>query len=156
MPAKRITQYLKKEKIKYKTLKFKPAYTAQEIAASAHIPGRQLAKTVMVELDGEMAMAVLSAAYQIDFKELKKALGVKKTKLSTEKDFEDYLPDCELGSTPPFGNLYDMKVIVDKKLTAEETIAFCSGTPNELIQLAYQDLEKLVQPEVLEFSVLPE
>ena len=156
MPAKRITQYLKEEKIKYKTLKYKTAYTAQEIAASAHIPGRQLAKAVVVELDGEMALAVLSAAYQIDFKELKKALGVKKVKIATEKDFEDHLPDCELGSTPPFGNLYDMKVIVDEKLTAEETIAFCSGKHTELIQLAYQDFAKLVEPEVAEFSVVPE
>ena len=155
MPAKRITQYLKAEKIKYKTLKYKPAYTAQEIAASAHIPGQQLAKTVMVELDGEMAMAVLSASYQIDFKKLKKALGVKKTKLATEKAFEDYLPDCELGSTPPFGNLYEMKVIVDKELSNEEMIAFCSGKITELIQLAYQDFEKLVKPEVVEFSLMP-
>jgi Ala-tRNA(Pro) deacylase len=155
MPAKRITQYLKEEKVKYKTLKYKPAYTAQEIAASAHIPGNQLAKTVIVELDGVMAMAVLSASYQIDFKRLKKALGVKKTKLATEKTFEDFLPDCELGSTPPFGNLYEMKVIVDKALTAEEMIAFCSGKHKELIQLAYKDFEKLVKPEVVDFSLLP-
>ena len=156
MPAKRITQYLKEEKVKYKTIKYKPAYTAQEIAASAHIPGRQLAKAVMIQLEGELAMAVLSAAYQIDFKGLKKALGAKKIKIATEKDFEDQLPDCELGSTPPFGNLYEMKVIVDKKLTAEETIAFCSGKHKELIQLAYADFEKLVKPEVVEFSVVPE
>jgi Ala-tRNA(Pro) deacylase len=155
MPAKRITQYLKKEKVKYKTLKYKPAYTAQEIAASAHIPGRQLAKTVMVEMDGEMAMAVLSAAYQVDFKGLKKTLGVKKVKLATEKAFDDFLPDCELGSTPPFGNLYEMKVIVDKALTAEETIAFCSGTLKELIQLSYQDFERLVKPEIASFSIIP-
>ena len=156
MPAKRVTQYLKKEKVKYKTLKHKPAYTAQEVAASAHIPGRQLAKSVMIELDGEMAMAVLSAAYQIDFKRLKKALGVKKIKLATEQKFEDYLPDCEMGATPPFGNLYDMKVIVDQELTTEEMIAFCSGTHTELIQLSYQDFENLVKPEVIKFSVIPE
>ena len=156
MPAKRVTQYLKKEKVKYKTLKHKSAYTAQEVAASAHIPGRQLAKSVMIEIDGEMAMAVLSAVYQIDFKGLKKALGVKKIKLATEKKFEDYLPDCEMGATPPFGNLYDMKVIVDQELTTEEMIAFCSGTHTELIQLSYQDFENLVKPEVIKFSVIPE
>jgi Ala-tRNA(Pro) deacylase len=152
MPAKRVKQYLKKEKVKYKTIKYKPAYTAQEVAASAHIPGHQLAKAVMVDLDGEMAMAVLSAAYQIDFKGLKKALGVKKVKLATEKEFEDYLPDCELGSTPPFGNLYDLQVIVDQELANEETIAFCSGTHSELIQLNYQDFERLVKPKVISFA----
>ena len=155
MPANGVKQYLKKEKVKYKTLKHKPVYTAQEVAASAHIPGRQLAKTVMIKLDGEMAMAVLPASYQIDFKSLKKALGVKKIKLATEKEFEDYLPDCEMGATPPFGNLYEMQVIVDEELTTQEMIAFCSGTHTELIQLAYQEFERLVKPKVVVFSAKP-
>jgi Ala-tRNA(Pro) deacylase len=152
MPAKRIKEFLKGEKIKYKTLKHKEAFTAQEVAASAHIPGRQLAKTVMVKLDGEIAMAVLSATDKVDFNRLKKALGVKKVKIATEEEFGDLLPDCELGATPPFGNLYDMKVILDEGLAAQEEIAFCSGSHTELIQLKYADFEKAVQPEVVSFS----
>ena len=155
MAAKRVKKYLKDQKVKYKTLKHKEVYTAQEVAASAHIPGRQLAKSVMIKLDKKMAMAVLSAAHQIDFKRLKKALGVKKTKLATEKEFEELLPDCEMGATPPFGNLYDLEVIVDESLSTQETIAFSAGSHTELIQLSYQDFEKLVKPKVVPFSFLP-
>lgn len=155
MTATRIKKYLKSQKTKYKTLKHKPVYTAQEVAASAHIPGRQLAKSVMIKLDNKMAMAVLSAAHQIDFKRLKKALGVKKTKLATEKEFKELLPDCEMGATPPFGNLYDLEVIVDESLSTQEVIAFCAGSHTELIQLSYQDFERLVKPKVVAFSAKP-
>ena len=155
MAAKRVKKYLKEQKVKYKTLKHKEVYTAQEVAASAHIPGRQLAKSVMIKLDKKMAMAVLSAVHQIDFKRLKKPLGVKKTKLATEKEFEDLLPDCEGGATPPFGNLYEMEVILDESLSKQEMIAFCAGTHTELIQLSYQDFEKLVKPKVVPFSIMP-
>jgi Ala-tRNA(Pro) deacylase len=155
MTAARIKEYLDSQKVKYTILKHSPVYTAQEVAASAHIPGRQLAKTVMIKLDGEMSMVVLPASCQVNFDALKKALGVKKVKLATEKEFEDLLPDCEGGATPPFGNLYDLKVIADKSLSKQEMIAFCAGSHTELIQLSYQDFEKLVKPQVVAFSFMP-
>jgi Ala-tRNA(Pro) deacylase len=155
MPAKRVKEYLKKQKVKYKTIKYKPVYTAQEVAAAAHIPGSQLAKTVMVNHDDEITMVVLAAIYQVDFKRLKKILGAKKVKLATEKEFKDLFPDCETGAAPPFGNLYEMKVIVDKTLTDQERIAFRAGSHKELIQLAYADFEKSVQPKIASFSIQP-
>lgn len=155
MTAARIKEYLDSQKVKYTILKHSPVYTAQEVAASAHIPGRQLAKTVMIKLDGEMSMAILPAACQVNFDALKKTLKVKKVKLATEKEFKDLLPDCEIGATPPFGNLYDMKVIADKSLSTQEVIAFCAGSHTELIQLSYQDFKKLVKPKVVAFSFMP-
>ena len=65
MPVKKLKEFLDKEKIKYVSIVHSPAYTAQEVAASAHITGRELAKTVIVQLDGEMAMAVLPANRKI-------------------------------------------------------------------------------------------
>ena len=53
MPVKKLKEYLDKEKIKYVSIVHSPAYTAQEVAASAHITGKELAKTVIVQLDGE-------------------------------------------------------------------------------------------------------
>ena len=57
------------------TIKHSPAYTAQEVAASAHIPGKEMAKTVMVKLDGRLAMAVLPASSHVNFARLKNAAG---------------------------------------------------------------------------------
>jgi Ala-tRNA(Pro) deacylase len=155
MTAARVIDYLKGEKVKYKILKHKTAYTAQEVAAAASIPGDQLAKAVMIKLDGEMAMAVLSATCRVNFDHIKKTLKVKKAKLATEKEFTELLPDCEGGATPPFGNLYDMLVYLDEALTKQEMIAFSGGSHTELIQMKYKDFEKLVKPKIFPCSYKP-
>ena len=71
MPVKKLKDFLDSNNIKYVTVTHSVAYTAQQIAGSSHIPGKELAKTVMVKIDGEMAMAVLPASYQVDFELLK-------------------------------------------------------------------------------------
>jgi Ala-tRNA(Pro) deacylase len=153
MSASKLRPFLEEQKVKYKVIEHDPAYTAQEIASSAKIPGRQLAKTVMVKIDGKMAMAVLPAAYRVDFDRLKKGLGATKVELATEQEFKDMFPDCEVGAMPPFGNLYDMQVIVAESLAEEVVIAFCAGSHTELIQLSYKDFERLVKPKALPFSI---
>ena len=152
MPAKKLKKFLNSSKVKYKAIKHSPAYTAQEIAASAHVPGRELAKTVIINVDGTMAMAVMPAPEQIDFKLLKKALGAKRVKLASEKEFADSFPECEPGAMPPFGNLYDMDVYVAESLTEDEQITFNAGSHSELIRLDYKDFEKLVEPKVVNFT----
>jgi Ala-tRNA(Pro) deacylase len=153
MAPNKVREFLDSKKIKYTSVKHSEVYTAQEIAASAHIPGRQLAKTVMVKIDGDMAMAVLPAPYKVDFNSLKKATKAKKVTLASEDDFKDLFPDCEVGAMPPFGNLYEMNVYADESLAEEIEIAFCAGSHTELIRLAYKDFAKLVEPTVLSFSV---
>jgi Ala-tRNA(Pro) deacylase len=155
MTAARVIEYLNSQKVKYTILKHATAYTAQEVAASASVPGDQLAKAVMVKLDGEMAMVVLSATCRVNFDHLKKTLKVKKAKLATEREFTKLLPDCEGGATPPFGNLYDMKVYLDEALTEQEMITFSAGSHTELIQLKSKDFVKLVKPEIFPCSYKP-
>lgn len=152
MPVAKLKQFLDRNKVKYVTIQHSPAYTAQEIAATAHISGKEVAKTVMVTVDDELAMAVVPATAKVDFARLKKAAGAKKVKLASEQEFENKFPECELGAMPPFGNLYDMKVFVAKELTADEDIAFNAGTHSELVRLPYGDFERLVKPEVLDFA----
>ncbi len=152
MPVKKLTTFLDERKVKYVTIRHSPSYTAQEIAASAHIPGKELAKTVMVKLDGKMAMAVLPASQRVDFDMLKQAAGVGKVELATEDEFREMFPGCELGAMPPFGNLYGMEVYVADGLAEDEEIAFNAGSHTELIKLAYKDFERLAQPRVIEFA----
>jgi len=154
MPTQRLKEFLDSNKVKYVAISHSQAFTAQEIAASAHIPGRQLAKTVMVTLDGEMAMAVLPATDRVDLKLLKKAAGVKKAKLAGEQEFKDLFPDCEIGAMPPFGNLYDLDVYVAASLVEGEEIAFNAGSHTELIRMAYADFERLVKPKVVELTLV--
>jgi Ala-tRNA(Pro) deacylase len=112
VPATKIKEFLDSNHVRYSTLSHSVAYTAQEIASLAHIPGKELAKTVMVKLDGKLAMAVLPASNQVDLEALKNAAGAKEVRLSTESEFKYQFPDCEPGAMPPFGNLYDMPVFV--------------------------------------------
>ncbi len=151
MPVKKLKDFLDSNGIKYVTIGHSRAYTAQEVAASSHIPGKELAKTVMVKIDGEMAMVVLPASRSVDFSLLKQTLEAKNVELATEQEFQGMFPECEVGAMPPFGNLYGMKVYVSKSLTEDEQIAFNAGSHTELIKLAYKDFENLVKPEVVEF-----
>ncbi len=152
MPVKRLKAFLDEHHVKYVTISHSRAYTAQEIAAKAHIPGREMAKTVMVKIDGTMAMAVLPASFQIDFDLLREATGAREVELATEAEFKDLFPECEPGAMPPFGNLYGMDVFVANRLAEDEEIAFNAGTHTELIKMAYPDFVRLVQPVVLQFS----
>lgn len=152
MPIQKLKEFLDSHHVKYLTISHSPAYTAQEIAASAHIPGKELAKTVMVKVDGKLAMAVLPAPYQIDFDGLKESTGAETVELATEDEFHNQFPTCESGTMPPFGNLYGMEVFVAEPLTEDVAIVFQAGSHTELIQLLYEDFERLVQPMILKFA----
>jgi Ala-tRNA(Pro) deacylase len=153
MPVKKLKEFLDSNSIKYITVSHSRAFTAQETAASAHIPVKELAKTVMIKINGKMAMAVLPASCKVDFDLLKKATGAATIEIANEKEFKDLFPDCEIGAMPPFGNLYSMEVFVAKSLTEDREIAFNAGSHRELVKLAYKDFEKLVKPKVITFSV---
>jgi Ala-tRNA(Pro) deacylase len=146
MPLAKLREFLNANDVKYITISHSPAYTAQEIAAAAHIPGQQIAKTVMVKLDGATAMAVIPAPTHVDLKRLADAAGAKQAELATEEEFSELFPNCETGAMPPFGNLYDMTVVVDAELQKDEQIAFNAGSWSELVQMARADFERLVQP----------
>jgi Ala-tRNA(Pro) deacylase len=149
MSESRLKEFLDKEHVKYVTINHSPAFTAQEIAATAHIPGKELAKTVVVKIDGEMAMMVTAANEQVKLNSLKESLGANAVDLASEYEFKDAFPDCETGAMPPFGNLYGMKVFVSQALREDDQIAFNAGSHSELIRLPYTEFERLVEPTAL-------
>ncbi len=149
MPMKKLKEYLDSNKVKYTCITHSPAYTAQEIAQSAHVSGDTLAKTVIIKLNGKMAMVVLPATMKVNFAMLQKELGNDSVVLADEFEFKDKFPGCEPGAMPPFGNLYDMEVYVAKRLSHDETIAFNAGSHTELIQLSYKDFADLAKPTVI-------
>jgi Ala-tRNA(Pro) deacylase len=153
MPVKQLREFLDKNHVKYVVISHSPAYTAQEIAASAHIPGHELAKTVIVKIDGELAMAVLPASSHVNLDLLGESIGVDHIELADEFEFRDRFGDCELGAMPPFGNLYGMDVYVADELTVDDRIAFNAGSHTELIQLSFEDFDRLAQPKIVRFAV---
>jgi Ala-tRNA(Pro) deacylase len=152
MPVNRLKQYLDENKVRYVSVRHSQAFTAQEIAATAHIPGKELAKTVMVKLDDKLAMVVLPASRRIDMERLKQATQARHLELASESDFRSRFPECETGAMPPFGNLYDLDVFVEESLCDDDEIAFNAGSHTELIRMAYRDYERLVHPRHAEFA----
>ena len=149
MPTKKLKEFLDSNKIKYVSITHSSAYTAMEIAALAHVPGKDLAKTVMIKINGHMAMAVLPATHMIKMDLLKKAVGLDNVRLATEQEFKDKFADCEVGAMPPFGNLYNLEVYASDSL---KEIVFNSGSHTELIKMNYKDFERLVNPKIAQIS----
>ena len=147
--------YLRESKVPFQVQHHAVAYTAQEVAAAEHIPGRMLAKVVMVLGDGKLAMFVLPAPARLDLEKVAAALGIKEARLAHEEEFADRFPGCEVGAMPPFGNLYDLPVYVDKSLAEDETIVFEAGTHTDTMSMKYADYERLAKPASAEFARHP-
>lgn len=153
MPVKKLQRFLDEQGVKYVTINHSPAYTAREVAASTLVPRALFAKTVMIKVDGTMAMAVLPASRRVDLDRLSAELGAGHVEIASEQEFADAFPGCEVGAMPPFGNLYDMDVYVAEKLTEDDDIAFNAGSHTQIIQMGYRDYENLVKPKIVRFAV---
>jgi Ala-tRNA(Pro) deacylase len=149
MPAKKLEQFLENQHVSFASISHKPTYTAQETAEAAHVPGLELAKTIMVQLDGKMAMVVVPATSKVVLQDLREIAGAGRVRFATEEEFRSLFPDCEVGAMPPFGNLYGLEVFVAPAIAAEKEIAFNAGTHTELIKMRYDDFERLVHPRVV-------
>jgi len=144
--------YLRENKVPFQVQHHAVAYTAQEVAAAEHVPGRMLAKVVVLLGDGKLSMFVMPAPARVDVEKAAAVLGAKEARLAHEDEFADRFPGCEVGAMPPFGNLYDIPLYVDKSLSEDETIVFEAGTHTDTMSMKYADFERLVKPTVAEFA----
>lgn len=150
--SKRVATVLDENGIDYEHLEHEPAYTAQEVAEAEHVPGKEIAKCVILTGGDAFLMAVLPATRNVDVEALAEAAGATDLRLANEDEFTDLFPGCETGAMAPFGNLYDMPVFVDQTLREDEMITFNAGTHVDAIRMAYADWERLVEPVVASFS----
>jgi Ala-tRNA(Pro) deacylase len=154
MAAKqRLEKYLQEQGVRFDSMTHPVAYTAQEVAAAQHVPGKQLAKVVLVDADGQLVMLVLPASYRVEFPKLKSLLKAKKVRLAKEEEFGGTFTDCEVGAMPPFGNLYDLPVYVDSSLADEKEMVFKVERHTTSMKVGVSDYEKLVKPEIADFAV---
>ncbi len=152
MPLNKLREFLDTYNIRYLIFSHSLAYTAQGVAALTHISGKELAKTVIVKIDGDLAMAVVPASRHVDLRLLKRATGARTVELASEQEFKDKFPDCEAGAMPPFGNLYGMAVYADESLTSVREITFNAGTHRDLLRMDWADLVKLVEPKIVQIT----
>ncbi len=148
MPLSRLREFLDSHNVKYMVISHSLAYTTQGVAALAHVSGKKLAKTVIVKIDGILAMALVPASDHVDLDRLRILTGAQTVEVATEREFKDAFPDCETGAMPPFGNLYDMPVYADVSLAEIEEITFTAGSHRELVRMSWGDMARLVNPMV--------
>lgn len=148
----RLEQYFKENDVSFSVTPHADVYTAQEVAAVEHVPGMYVAKVVIAMVDGKPTMLVLPAPFRVEMPKLTAALRAREGRLATEDEFAGLFPDCELGAMPPFGNLYNVPVVVDRRLVDDPKIVFSAGTHRETMTIAFKDYERLVRPAVAEFA----
>jgi Ala-tRNA(Pro) deacylase len=152
MITPKLKDFLTKNSVRYEIIRHAETFTAQETAHVTHVSGRQVAKTVIVKIDGDMAMAVLPANQKVILQDLRDITGADDVQFATEDEFVDLFPGCEPGAMPPFGNLYGMEVFVSPTLAQQRDILFNAGNHHEVMKIAYKDFERLVEPQVLSFT----
>ncbi len=145
----KLREYLDRNHVQYEVMSHRQAFTAQEVAAAEHIPGKELAKVVMLRSGKEFLMVVLAAPYRVDLKRAQVVLGKSDLVLATEQEFAGLFPQCEPGAMPPFGNLYDLPVYVDESLTKDDAIVFNAGTHTQTVRMKFADFTRTVQPKVV-------
>lgn len=148
-----ISDYLARNHVDYTVIVHPVAYTAQQGAASSHVPGREWAKAVVCIADDQPILAVVPAHNVVDLERVQQLVGAESFRLANESDIAQLYQDCELGAMPPFGPLYGQRVFVDNSLTADPEIVFNAGSHREAIRMRYADFASLVSPTVADIGI---
>jgi Ala-tRNA(Pro) deacylase len=148
----KLREHLEQEGVAYKHHVHAEAYTSQEIAAVAHIPGREMVKSVMLKADDELVMAVLSANDVADLDGLRDQIGCGTLRLATEDEFRNAFPSCQIGAMPPFGNIFNVPTYCELTLDQNRDIEFNAGSHFDTIRMAFADFKRLVNPRLVHFA----
>ena len=150
--TRRLKELFDQAEIPYEVYNHPLAYTAQEVAARQHFSGDQMAKVVMLKVDGKLVMGVITGSQKIHLPTVSESLGTHDVRLATEEEFISQFPDCEIGAMPPFGNLFGLPVYVDPRVTEDESIYFNAGNHVQTVQIRYKDFERLTAPQVVRLT----
>jgi Ala-tRNA(Pro) deacylase len=149
-----VHDFLRSQGIWFETLLYPPASSSTKRARSAGVPGRKVAKAVLVEAAGSFVVAVLPSTAQIDLARLGEVLGARadQVRLATAAELFQIFPDCEPGVVPPFGRLYGLTTLVELALAESSEIVVAANTRHEGIRLRFDDFQALEQPIRASFS----
>jgi Ala-tRNA(Pro) deacylase len=149
----RLEAYLRDQGVPFQVQHHPLAFTAQQVAESEHLPGRRLAKVVVIYADGRPVLLAVPASHRVSLARAGDAVGARSVRLAEERELEQVFPDCDTGAMPPFGNLYEVPVYVDRTLAEDEVIVFQAGTHTDTISLPFADFRRLVRPAVADLAL---
>ena len=147
----KIKDVLNKEKIDYEVLEHKPVYTSKEAAEVRGTELRQGTKALVLKTEEGFIQACVAGNKELDIEKLQKITLFKKLELANAKEVRQ-ATGCNIGSVPPFGNLFNLKVYFDKSVLENEIVAFNAGQHTKSIKMKAKDLVKVVNPVVGDFG----
>ena len=153
MRGEKVRAYLDKNHIPYQTITHPTTFSAQYTAHSVHMPGKEIAKPIIIKINGKPLMVVVTANQKVNLTFLKRIFSTVDVELAKETEFANMFPDCEPGAIPPFGTLYGMDELISEDLTEDEEICFNAGNHTELIRMKYSDFAKLIHPKIVNFNI---
>ena len=149
MPVQQLKDFLDQSGAEYTCWTHLPAITARQRAQLAPFTAVQVAKTVIIELDGKLAMLVMPATWRVKWERLSKVLDTDFVELADEQEFQHLFPNCEVGALPPFGTVFGMSVYCSEALTEQSEIAFSAGSLTESIIMKTRDFIALARPVII-------
>jgi len=147
-----LLRYLNSNNIEFQVLEHDPAFSAHEVAARTKVPESEMAKAILIRIEGRYWMAVLRADQRIHQPLLKRTFAAKNVHIAHEEDLGLLFPDCQLGAMPPFGNLYGLPVLVEDGLAGDEEIVFNACTHTKAIRMKFKDFRRLAKPVIAAFA----
>jgi Ala-tRNA(Pro) deacylase len=131
------------------------AFTAQQAAEAAHVPGHEFCKSVVAYIDGHPALLVLPAPHIVSMAAVREALEVLDVRLATEAELAALFPDCDVGAQPPFPGEARLPVYIDKLLLDAAHVVFEAGLHTQALMMPLNDYMKVAAPKVLDFAREP-
>jgi Ala-tRNA(Pro) deacylase len=152
MSLRSVKTYLEQQGVPFAHTTHRRYSTAHQVAVAEDVSDATFAKAVVFRTEFHFVMAVVPADCHVDVAEFRAKLGVTSLRLATEEELAKLFPDVEVGAEPPLGNLYQLPVYVDERLTYCTTITFNAGTHQDAISMEYSDFARLARPFVFPFA----
>lgn len=143
MPA-RLSNYLQRSGVHYDVMSHFHSHSSLETARAAHVPSRQLAKSVVLEDDDGCVMAVLPADARVNVGTIARLLGRSELHLSDEQRLCELFPDCDRGAVPAVGMAWGMDTIVDESLDEIDELYIEAGDHDMLIRMSQPQFRALM------------
>lgn len=116
----------------------------EEAAAALGLDPARVFKTLVVTVDGALAVAVVPVGGQLDLKRLAAACGGKRAALAEPRDAER-ATGYVLGGISPLGQRTRLPTVVDASALASQTVFVSAGRRGLEIELSPADLVKLTE-----------
>ena len=146
----KLREYLTENGVEFEHHVHPTAYTAQRVAESLHVPGKELAKSVVITADGALLLAVVPSDQRVNLEHLRFITRSENMRLATEQEFVDAFPSCEPGAMPPFGILFGITTYCDTSLEHNGSIEFNAGSHNDTIRMNFRDFKQLARPTMID------